>query len=180
MANPFQDQLLKAGLVSKDKLNKVNKSKHKQAKQRPKDQMTEEEERKRQVKQAELQKAERDRELNRQKLEAENRKAIAAQIRQLVEMNRIACDDGEVAYNFEHDKKIKTIYVTEELRKQIINGRLAIVQLNGKYELVSKQVAEKIMQRDAGFVIVCNEATQVRDDEEDEYAEFKVPDDLMW
>jgi len=179
MANPFQDQLLKAGLVSKDKVNKVNKSKHKQAKQRPKDQVTEAEERKQQIKQAAVEKAERDRELNRQKLEAENKKAFAAQIRQLVEMNRINCDEGEVAYNFEHDKKIKNIYVTDDQRKQIINGRLAIVQLKGKYELVSKQVAEKIMQRDTGFVIVCNEATQASD-EDDEYADFKVPDDLMW
>lgn len=179
MANPFQDQLLKAGLVTKDKVNKVNKSKHKQAKQRPKDQMTEEEERKRQIKQAAVEKAERDRELNRLKLEEENKKAIAAQIRQLVEMNRIACDDGELAYNFEHDKKIKSIYVTDEMRKQIINGRLAIVQLNGQYELVSRQVADKIMQRDAGFIIVCNDASE-SSEEDDEYADFKVPDDLMW
>ena len=179
MANPFQDQLLKAGLVSKDKVNKVNKSRHKQAKQQPKDQITEAEERKRQIKQAELEKAERDRELNRQRLEEENKKAIAAQIRQLVEMNRISRDDGDVAYNFEHEKKIKTIYVTEELRKLIINGRMAIVQLNGKYELVSKQVADKIMQRDAAFIVLCNEATQASE-EDDEYADFKVPDDLMW
>ena len=179
MANPFQDQLLKAGLVSKDKVNKVNKSKHKKNKQRPKDQMTEEEERKRQIKQAEQEKVERDRELNRLKLEEENKKAITAQIRQLIEMNRISSDGGEEAYNFEHDKKIKTIYVTDELRKQIINGRLAIAQLNGKYELVSKQVAEKIMQRDADFVVLCNEATQTSD-EDDEYADFKIPDDLMW
>ena len=179
MANPFQDQLLKAGLVSKDKVNKVNKSRHKQAKQRPKDQMTEEEERKRQIKQAEKEKVERDRELNRLKLEEENKKAIAAQIRQLVEMNRIDCDEGEVAYNFEHNKKIKNIYVTDDLRKQIINGRLAIAQLNDQYELVSRQVADKIMQRDAGFIIVCNDATE-SSEEDDEYAEFKVPDDLMW
>jgi len=179
MANPFQDQLLKAGLVSKDKVNKANKSKHKQAKQQPKNAMTEADERKRQIKQAEQAKAKRDRELNQQKQEQENKKAIAAQIRQLVEMNRISNDDGEVVYNFEHDKKIKNIYVTEEQRTQIINGRLAIVQLHDKYQLVSKQVAEKIMQRDAGFVIVCNEATQASD-EDDEYADFKVPDDLMW
>lgn len=181
MANAFQDQLLKAGLVSKDKLNKANKSRHKQAKQQPKDKITEAEERKRQVQQAALEKAERDRELNWLKLAEENKKAIAAQIRQLVEMNRITANEGDTAYNFEHDKKIKHIYVTDELRKQIINGRLAIVQLDEKYELVPKVVADKIMQRDAGFVIVCNVAEVVGDeDEDDEYADYKVPDDLMW
>ncbi|MDH5447244.1 MAG: DUF2058 domain-containing protein [Gammaproteobacteria bacterium] len=179
MANPFQDQLLKAGLVSKDKVNKVNKSKHKKNKQRPKDQITEEEERKHQIKQAAQEKAERDRELNRLKHEEENKRAIMAQIRQLVEMNCVSSEDGEQAYNFEHEKKIKTIYVTDELRKQITGGRLAIVQLNGKYELVSKQVAEKIMQRDADFIVVLNDNNNAVE-EDDEYAEFKVPDDLMW
>jgi len=179
MANAFQDQLLKAGVVSKDKVNKANKSKHKQAKQQAKNAMTDADQRKREIKQAALLKAERDRELNRQKVEEDNKKAIAAQIRQLVEMNRLSTGEGDEVYNFEHDKKIKQVYVTEGMRKQIVNGRLAIVRLGEKYEVVPKIVAEKIMQRDASFVVLCNEATQASD-EEDEYADYKVPDDLMW
>ena len=189
MANAFQDQLLKAGLVSKHKVNKANKSKHKQAKQQPKNKTTEADELKQQVKQAALEKAQRDRELNRQKVEENNKKAIAAQIRQLVEMNRIAlgdqgdeADDSDSVYNFEDNNKIKQVYVTDQLRQQIVNGRLAIVRLNDKYEIVPKGVADKIMQRDASFVVVCNEkATGVESaDEDDEYADYKVPDDLMW
>lgn len=179
MANAFQDQLLKAGLVSKDKVNKANKSKHRQARQQPKDQATEADERKREIKQAAALKAERDRELNRRKVEEENKKAIAAQIRQLVEMNRLSTAGGDTAYNFEDDKKVRHVYVTDDMRKQIINGRLAIVRLDGRYELIPKVVADKIMQRDAGFVVLCNDATQA-DDEDDEYADYKVPDDLMW
>lgn len=179
MANAFQDQLLKAGVVSKDKVNKANKSRHKQAKQQAKNAMTDADQRKREIKQAALLKAERDRELNRQKVEEDNKKAIAAQIRQLVEMNRISTGEGDVVYNFEHDKKIKQVYVTEDMRKQIVNGRLAIVRRGEKYELVPKIVADKIMQRDASFVVLCNEATRASD-EEDEYADYKVPDDLMW
>ena len=179
MANAFQDQLLKAGVVSKDKVNKANKSKHRQAKQQAKNAMTDAEQRKREIKQAALLKAERDRELNRQKVEEENKKAIAAQIRQLVEMNRISTDEGDGIYNFEDNKKIKHIYVTQDMRTQIVNGRLAIVRLDNKYEVVSKLVADKIKQRDASFIVLCNEASQASD-EEDEYADYKVPDDLMW
>lgn len=176
MANPFQDQLLKAGVVSKDKVNKVNKSKHKQAKQQAKNVTTDAEQRKREIQQAAALKAEHDRELNRQKDDTANKKAIVAQIRQLVEMNRISCADGDTAYNFEDNKKIKHIYVTDDMRKQIVNGRLAIVRLMDKYELVPKIVANKIMQRDDSFVVVSFEATQTVD----EYADYKVPDDLMW
>ena len=179
MANPFQDQLLKAGLVSKDKVNKANKSKHKQVKQQPRDQITEAEERKRQVQQAALEKAERDRELNRQKVEEENKKAIAAQIRQLVEMNRLTAGEGETAYNFADHNKIKHVYVSDDMRKQLINGRLAIVRIDERYEIVPKVVADKIRQRDASMVVLCNESTQ-GSDADDEYADFKVPDDLLW
>lgn len=94
-------------------------------------------------------------------------------------MNCIANDGGETIFNFEHDKKIKHVYVTDDVRKQIVNGRLAIVCLDDKYEVVPQKVAEKIQQRDTGFVIVCNESVQ-DSDEDDEYADFKVPDDLMW
>ncbi len=179
MANPFQDQLLKAGLVSKDRVNKANKSKHKQAKQKPKNQLTDADERKQLVKQADLLKMERDRELNREKLEADNKKAIEAQIRQLVEMNQLSAVEGDTIYNFVDGGVVKQIHVADDIRKQIINGRLAIARLNGKYQLVPQKVANKIMQRDASFIVVRNETTQ-DNDEEDEYADYKVPDDLMW
>lgn len=179
MANAFQEQLLKAGLVSKNKVNKNNKFKYKQAKQQPKNRDTDAKKLKKQVLQDTLTKTERDRKLNRQKVEKNNKKAITAQIRQLVTMNRIASDEGETAFNFEVDSKIEQIYVTNDVRKQIVNGRLAIVRLDEKYELVPKIVAEKIKQRDNHFVVLCNETTHVNE-EEDEYADYKVPDDLMW
>ncbi len=179
MANPFQEQLLKAGLVSKDKVNKSNKSKYKKAKQQAKNKVTEADKLKQEVKQASVSKAERDRELNRQKVELDNKKAIAGQIRQLVEMNRIDSGDGETAFNFEVANKIKRIYVSDDVHKQIVNGRLAIVRLDEKFELIPKIVAEKIMQRDNQFVFVCHETNQASN-EDDEYADYKVPDDLMW
>lgn len=179
MANAFQNQLLKAGLVSKDKVNKSNKSKHKQAKQQSRNAITEADEIKQQAKQTALEKAERDRKLNLQKVEEENKRAIVGQIRQLVEMNQIATDDGETVYNFEDDNKVKHIYVTDDVRKRLINGRIAIVRLDASYALVPAVVAEKIMQRDTSFVVLVNDVVQSAE-EDDEYADYKVPDDLMW
>ncbi|MFO7602664.1 MAG: DUF2058 domain-containing protein [Gammaproteobacteria bacterium] len=179
MANPLQDQLLKAGLVSKDKLNKSNKRKHQQAKQQPKHQASEAERLKQQVKQAALEKAERDRVLNQQRLDDENKKAIAAQIRQLVEMNAVSNEGAETAYNFDDGGKVKSVYVTAGQRQQIANGRLAVVRLGAGYKVIPTSVAEKIIQRDARVVVVYNEPAQANE-VDDEYAEFKVPDDLMW
>ena len=58
-------------------------------------------------------------------------------------------------------------------------GQLAIVRLDQGYELVPAKVAEKISQRDPQCVVVLNEA-RTELDEEDPYADFQIPDDLMW
>jgi uncharacterized protein len=153
MANAFQDQLLKAGLIDSNKLKKANREKHKQLKQQQHTNTAATDASKLQAQQASAQKAERDRELNRQKVELENKKAIAAQIKQLVEANRAPKDNGDVAYNFQDANKIQRLYVTEATRNQIVRGELVIVRLNDEYELMPKLVAEKIIQRDPDCVL---------------------------
>ena len=178
MANAFQDQLLKAGLVDSNKVKKANREKHKQVKQQQHANVATTDAAKLQAQQASAQKAERDRELNRQKVELENKKAIAAQIKQLVETNRALKGDGDHAYNFQDAGKIQRIYVTEAARNQIVRGELVIVRVGAEYELVPKPVAEKIAQRDSGCVLTINSAPVTAD--EGDYAKYKIPDDLMW
>lgn len=179
MANAFQDQLLKAGLVDSKKVKQANREKHKQVKQQQHANAATTDAAKLQAQQASAQKAERDRELNRQKVELENKKALAAQIRQLVETHRVPKDDGDHAYNFQDANKIQRIYVSEATRNEIIRGELIIVRLGVSYELVPKPVADKIVQRDPGCVLTIKDAAQ-EPGAEDEYAKYKIPDDLMW
>jgi len=178
MANAFQDQLLKAGLVDSNKVKKANREKHKQQKQQQHANSPATDAAKILAQQASAEKAERDRELNRQKVELENKKAIAAQIRQLVEVNREPKGDGEVAYNFQDANKIQRIFVTEATRTQIVRGELVVVRLGADYELVPKLVAEKIVQRDPNCVVAVKESAPAA--AEDEYAKYKIPDDLIW
>lgn len=179
MGNPFQDQLLKAGLVSEQQVKQTRTAKNKQARQQRGKKQEAVDEIRLQAERARQEKAERDRELNRQKLEQAQQKQIAAQIRQLIEMNRVVIRDGEVAYNFEDDKVVRRLFVTDQVQKQIINGSLAIVRLEGQYEVVPRPVADKIRQRDAHCVVVSNDKEpQVEDD--DPYADYQIPDDLMW
>ena len=51
------------------------------------------------------------------------------QIRQLIELNRIDRDEGDLAYSFVYDNKVKKINVTAALQNQLSRGRLAIVRL---------------------------------------------------
>ncbi len=177
MSNSLHDQLLKAGLVDKKKAQASKKQKHKQRTQAKGP--TEADQAKLNAQKAREEKADRDRELNRQRKEEADRKAIEAQIRQLIEMNRVTGRDGEVAYNFTDQNKIKRIYVTDKLVDQLSRGHLAIVTLNDQYELVPAAVAEKISLRNDSVIIQRIEA-QPEDDEDDPYADYKIPDDLMW
>lgn len=180
MANSLQDQLLKAGLVDPRKVSAVNKEKKKQEKQERKHRVETVDESKLAAQQALREKAERARQLNFERDEAARAKAIVAQIRQLIETSEIARTGGELSYNFTDGGKIKKILVTQDMLERLSNGRLAIARLDERYAVVPKAVAEKIAARDASYIVVNNVATQAADDADDPYADYKIPDDLMW
>jgi len=180
MAGSLHDQLLKAGLVDKKKAKKIEKDKKKQAKIQRKTKTEHVDETKLQVQQAREEKKQRDRELNEQRKAQEEKKATAAQIIQLVQVNRLSRAGAEVDYNFTDNKKIKKILVDNKMLDQLAKGRLAIVLCEGAYEVVPRPVADKIALRDPDCVIVCNEAGAQEPEEDDPYADFQIPDDLMW
>ncbi len=175
----LQDQLLKAGVVDKKKAKQVRHEKHKQIKQQPKGKVAEDEA-KAAARQALEDKAARDREINRQHQAQAQRKALAAQIVQLITLNRIARQGGDTPYQFSDQGKIKKLHVAARQHEQLVKGVLAIVRLGEGYELVPAAVADKIRQRDDGAVVVLNARVDDEGDEDDPYAAYQVPDDLMW
>ncbi|MFT7300265.1 MAG: hypothetical protein ACI89Z_000719 [Porticoccus sp.] len=175
----LQDQLLKAGIVNKKKAKQVEQEKRKQTKQAHKGH-ADVDETKELARKALSEKTIRDREINRQREKAAELKAIAAQTKQLIEVNRIDRSNGEVAYQFTNGTKIKKIFVSPLLHSQLSKGLISIVRLHDQYELVPVAVADKISQRDESIVIVQNQVNKDETDEDDYYADFKIPDDLMW
>ena len=122
----LQDQLLKAGIVNKKKAKQVEQEKRKQTKQAHKGH-AHVDETKELAKKALAEKTIRDREINRQREKAAELKAITAQIKQLIEVNRIDRSNGEVAYQFTDGTKIKKIFVSPLLHSQLSKGLIAIV-----------------------------------------------------
>lgn len=178
MGNSLRDQLLKAGLVSEKQAKQAKKQQYNE--QRAGGDVHAQKTREEKTAAAATQKAERDRLLNQQRKEAEERKAIAAQIRQLIEAHREPRGSDDIAYHFTHKNAIKRLYVSADVHQRITRGALAIVTLHGKYELVAREVAAKIRQRDAAAVVLQNESDTAGVDGDDPYAKYKVPDDLMW
>ena len=179
MANSFGDQFLKAGLVNKSRLNEAKKSKSQQEKLRHKQKIEVIDEAAEAARQAAVEKAARDRELNRRQKEDLEHRAVQAQVRQLIELNRLPRDEGELGYNFQDGAAVRKIFVTEDIRDKLARGLLAIVRFDAAYEVIPSIVAEKIRQRDA-FCIVSQSSIRQESGEDDPYADYKVPDDLMW
>ena len=175
----LQEQLLKAGLADEKKARAVRNEKRKQRKQQPKGAavVNETEERARKARE---EKAEQDRQLNLERQREAEKKAIKAQIRQLIETNRLDRSRGEASYQFVDGKKIKKILVDDTMVDQLSRGRLAIVALGDSYEVVPDKVARKIMERDESAVVSLHERKQDDAGEDDPYAGYEIPDDLMW
>jgi uncharacterized protein YaiL (DUF2058 family) len=175
----LQEQLMKAGLVDKNKVKKVNQEKSKQKKIERRTGVESVDESKLAAQKLQAEQAERARELNAQRDAAARQKAILAQIADLIAKNRQSKGKGDIAYNFTHGTRIERIYVSEAVRGHLVAGRLVIVVFEGATELVPRVIADKIEERDAALVVRVKKAeTQV--DEDDPYADFKIPDDLMW
>ena len=181
MNNPFQEQLLKAGLVTKQQVQKVQQEKNKHQKQnRPSKKNKPIDPAILKAQQAAEAKANRDRELNQKKQEQARKKAVSVEINQLISQNSIKRDEKcEVAYNFEHKKKVHRIYVNADLKQRIIDGKLGIARIEGRYELVPLLIAEKIQQRNDQRIVIFQEEVKPASDQ-DSYADYEIPDDLMW
>jgi uncharacterized protein YaiL (DUF2058 family) len=183
----LQDQLLKAGLIDSKKAKQANKEKRKEtnvARRSPEPVIDEV---KQSAEQARLEKIERDRELNRQREAELHQKAVAAQIKQLIENHRQpkgsdkkSEESKDVEYNFTDGKLIKKMRVSPLVQEQIVRGLLAVVKLGEGYELVPRVVADKIIQRDEKAIIVANTKSQTQSDDDDPYKDYVIPDDLMW
>ena len=175
----LQDQLLKAGIVDKKKAKKIKLTKHSQAKKQPKGHVHIDEN-KVLAEKALAERIAKDKAMNKEKQEKAEQKAIQAQIIQLIKSNAIDCKKGELSYQFTDGKVIAKIYVTEQLKKQLSNGIIAIAKLNESYEMVPAVVAEKISQRDSAIIVLLNDNVKTEIDEDDPYADYQIPDDLMW
>lgn len=175
----LQEQLLKAGLVDKKKVKRVNQAKTQQKKLERRTGVQEVDETRQAVLEARERERETVRQLNAKRDEEARKKAIYAQIVQMVQQSRQGRGAGDIAYNFTFGTKIERIHVSAAVRDQLAAGQLVIVRLGEATELVPKVVADKIAERNPDIVVRVKKADTIPA-EDDPYADYKIPDDLMW
>ena len=151
MGNPLQDQLLKAGLVTKKQAGKVKRKQYLNKKQKSNKNSPSKSDNKARTQQ--VAQAERNRELNRQQAAKKQQQEKKAQIKQLIGKNRLKLDGNGDPYYFSVEKQIHRIFVSDEIADQLSRGQLAIVQTSRSFEIVPVKVALQIAERDKGVVV---------------------------
>jgi len=120
-------------------------------------------------------------EAERQKQEAaRQRREALAKLGTFLDGKALNIKEADIARHFEYGGKIKRIYVTAEQLKALNAGELGVVQLTGRYLLVSAEVLAEAKRIFAPAI-----ALKVDPDAppaDDPYADpkYQVPDDLIW
>ena len=176
MGNSLRDQLLNAGLVDKSKVQQAKKQSRKKKRAKgaavPRDTVADA------VKKAQADKAARDRELSRQMAIKKENKARQGLVRDFVEKNKLNDPNAQDPFNFVQDNAVKRFYVNDKQRAQLSEGKLAITQVGDRYYLVTSEISAKLRDLDAKIFIYQPEPEKPAED--DPYAEYQIPDDLMW
>ena len=112
--------------------------------------------------------------------------ALNLRIRELLDRHALNDRKAELAFNFTREHTVRRVYVTDEQRRRLAAGELAIVGFRRRHHLVPAEVADEIQAlRPIVFVHRAAEAggdSPVPDaaPEDDPYRDFPVPDDLHW
>jgi uncharacterized protein YaiL (DUF2058 family) len=183
MSTSLRDQLLKAGLINKKQANEAERQQQRQERQPPpKHRPAAPKHKPAQPlapQSAQSAKAARDQALNRQQHERAEKKARLAQIKQLIEQNRLPTVDSAEFYNFVDGSKVRRIAVDTSIRDRLTRGEIAIVRHEGRYELVPATIATRIRERDEAALIHSG-AGKGGPPSDEAYPGFSVPDDLIW
>jgi len=181
MAKSLSEQLLGAGLVDQKKAKQAQQEKRKQTRAQHKLKQPPADETQARLAKERAAKAEHDRELNQQRLAAENIKAMRAQVKQMLDHSGVTAD-GDIRFNFNDPRsnKIKSLHVSARQQTQLAQGQLAICSDSERYVLVPRNIADKIAQRFQEAVMFVADYNNDTLADDDPYKDYPVPDDLMW
>ena len=112
--------------------------------------------------------------------EARQRREARAKLGEFLKDKALNDKDADIARHFPYGGKIKRIYVNPEQLRALNAGELGVVQLDGRYVLVTAQVLAE-----AGAIFAPCVALRVDPDApagDDPYSDpqYQVPDDLVW
>ena len=184
MGKSLQDQLLAKGVARPKQAKKARREKAARDKAaRQQGAATDAPDTAREIAAAEAAKRERDRALNAEQKRRREARERDASVAQLIEGHAVAAQgdaDDAVQYNYHIGDAIRRIAVSDRQRRDLAAGRLGIVRHGGRAVLVPREAAERIAALMPEAVWRARPEDDPAPDPDDPYADYPVPDDLMW
>ena len=176
----LQEQLLKAGLGDEKKAKKIRKEKNKKNKAVRKNQQTADTSLQDDIKAQKEAQAQLDADRNKVIQEKIELKSEHGKVKQMIQQRHITDVAGELSFNYVLDNKVKTLSVDQPSYNALTKGQIGLCVLEGKSYVMPGISIDKIRAVDEAYVLVLNENTSTEVEEDDPYADFQIPDDLMW
>lgn len=112
--------------------------------------------------------------------QARKRREARARLGEFLKDKALNDKDADIARHFPYGGKIKRIYVNAEQLRALNAGELGVVQLDGRYVLVTAAVLAEAETIFAPAVALKVDPNAPADDDPYADPEFQVPDDLVW
>jgi uncharacterized protein YaiL (DUF2058 family) len=177
----LQEQLMKSGLINKQKAKQAQTEKRRNAKQKKKKGTVQVSEVQISItEQKQLQK-DQDLERNRQTQAELDARSAHGKLIQMIAQHCEKDYQGEIDYHFTYDNKVKRIAVNDKTQQGLIRGMLAICVLNEDFYLINKEAAAILADIDQSVLVALHDKVEPLESQDDDpYAEFAIPDDLIW
>ena len=176
MSESLREQLLKAGLGKKPKVEEKRPAPRSPQPQLPKPPSKPREEAvdlaRAYAQRAQVERAEREQVQREAERIAREKKERKQKLATLLAGKALNANDADVPRHFPHGNKIRRIYCTQEQLAKLNRGELAVAQLAGRYLLVERDIALQAQAIQAeSLVLLCDPNAPAEDD---------IPPDLMW
>ncbi len=112
--------------------------------------------------------------------EARLRREARARLVELLDGKVLNDEAADITRHFQYGEKIKRIHVTAPQLKALNAGELGVVQLNGRYLLVSAEVLAKAEETFPAAVALKVDPDALAQDDPYSDSRYQVPDDLVW
>lgn len=112
--------------------------------------------------------------------DARRKREAKARVGELLKDRSLNDAAAEIARHFEYGNKIRRIYVTADQLKALNAGELAVVQLDGRYLLVTLEIACAVEALLPSLVALRIDPNAPPADDPYSDPQYQVPDDLIW
>ena len=167
-------------MVNKQKAKEAKTQKRKKAKAVRKGQEKQDDTLQKDIQKQQAEKQAKDLELNQQRQQELDAKAAIAKVKQMISQLHLKDYQGEKEFNYVLDGKIKTLLVDAITHNALTKGRIGICRFEDQVSLLPAEAVSKIAEVDDKYLLLLNDNQPVEVDEDDPYADFQIPDDLMW